>query len=75
MGIDERRERERSKRLEAIVEAAWQVAEQLGWSAFSVERVAAHAELGRATIYSYFVSIDELVVEMAKRALEDLRAR
>lgn len=51
------------------------MATELGWGAFSVERVAAQAELGRATVYGYFISIDELVVEMASRALADLRAR
>ena len=75
MGIDERRERERQLRQEAILTAAWAVAAELGWGAFSVERVAARAELGRATIYSYFVSIDDLVVELADRALSDLKER
>lgn len=75
MGIDERRDRERQRRQEDILTAAWVVAEELGWSSFSVERVAAKAELGRATIYSYFISIDELVATMGQRALEGLRIR
>lgn len=75
MGIDERRERERKKRKEEILDAAFRVAAQLGFGSFSVERVAAEAELGRATIYSYFDSIDELVTEMAEIALGVLRER
>lgn len=75
MGIDDRRERERKKRRDDILDAAWTVAGKLGWSAFSVERVAAEAELGRATVYAYFVSIDELVAEMGRGALELLQER
>ncbi|HEX2878492.1 MAG TPA: helix-turn-helix domain-containing protein, partial [Polyangiaceae bacterium] len=65
MGISERRERERERRRQDILLAAWEVAEELGWGPFSVEQVAARAELGRATIYSYFPSLDALVVALA----------
>ena len=34
------------------------VAEEQGWARFSVEKVAAKAELGRATIYGYFESLE-----------------
>lgn len=70
MGISERRERERERRRQDILLAAWEVAEELGWGPFSVEQVAARAELGRATIYSYFPSLDALVVALAEEALE-----
>lgn len=73
MGTNERRERERKRRRDDILTAAWKVAEQCGFTSFSVERVAAEAEVGRATIYSYFASIDELVVEMASEALDYLK--
>lgn len=58
-----------------ILLAAWEVAEQRGWSAFSVEQVAAQAELGRATVYGYFASLQALVVAMAQEALEILHSR
>src|SRR5688572_28203330 len=70
MGIEDRRERERQKRRQDILLAAWEVAEEQGWATFSVERVAAKAELGRATIYGYFESLDALVVALAEEALE-----
>lgn len=70
MGISERRERERERRRQDILLAAWEVAEELGWGPFSVEQVAARAELGRATIYSYFPSLDALVVALAEEALD-----
>jgi AcrR family transcriptional regulator len=70
MGISERREREREKRRQEILLAAWEVAEELGWGPFSVEQVAAKAELGRATIYGYFPSLDALIVALAGEALD-----
>jgi AcrR family transcriptional regulator len=74
MGIAERRERERERRRREILDAAWTVAES-GWSVFSMERVAAKAELGRATIYGYFPSLEALVAAMAEEALRDLSNR
>jgi AcrR family transcriptional regulator len=72
MGIAERREREREQRRSAILTAAWEVADRVGWARFSVEQVAAQAELGRATVYGYFASQNELVVAMAREALQML---
>lgn len=72
MGITERRARERERRRQDIVAAAWAVAGEVGWAAFSVERVAAHAELGRATVYGYFDSLEALIEAMAEEALEQL---
>ncbi|HVU01198.1 MAG TPA: helix-turn-helix domain-containing protein [Polyangiaceae bacterium] len=75
MGIDERRAREREQRRADILAAAFRVAERAGWAGFSVEQVAAEAELGRATIYGYFESFEALVLAMAEGALERLSAR
>lgn len=75
MGITERRTRERERRRQEIVEAAWVVAEEQGWATFSVERVATKAELGRATVYGYFESLDALIEAMAEEAVELLSAR
>jgi AcrR family transcriptional regulator len=72
MGIAERRERERERRRQDILEAAWSIAEEIGWATFSVERVAAKAELGRATVYGYFDSLDSLIEAMAEEALSKL---
>lgn len=73
VGIEERRKRERQRREAEIVEAAWDVADRFGWGGFSMERVAARAELGRATLYSYFISIDDLVAALARFALAELQ--
>lgn len=75
MGVNERREREKQARRRAILDAAWQVAEEHGWAQFSVEQVAARAELGRATVYGYFESLEVLVGELAAEALDDFETR
>jgi AcrR family transcriptional regulator len=75
MGISERRNREREQRAADILKAAWQVATAIGWASFSVERVAAEAELGRATVYGYFESLEVLVLEMARQAQLELSER
>jgi AcrR family transcriptional regulator len=75
MGIAERRARERDLRRGEIIRCAWIVADREGWSAFSVERVAAEAELGRATVYSYFDSLQDLVSALATAALTELSDR
>jgi AcrR family transcriptional regulator len=72
MGIAERRAREREQRRNDILAAAWDVADRVGWARFSVEQVAAEAELGRATVYGYFASQSELIVAMAREALQML---
>ena len=69
MGINERRNRERERRHREIIDAAWAIAAEVGWPTFSVERVAARAELGRATVYGYFDSLDTLLEAMAEEAL------
>lgn len=75
MGISERRARERQQRRREILLAGWEVAETRGWAAFSVEQVAQQAELGRATVYGYFESLQALVVAMAGEAHEMLAQR
>lgn len=75
MGIDERRTRERERRKSDIIASAWTVAERDGWSTFSIEQVAKHAELGRATVYGYFESLEELVLVMARSAVDELEQR
>lgn len=55
--------------------AAWEVAEEVGWGPFSMEQVAQRAELGRATLYGYFESLDALVVALAEQALDAFSRR
>lgn len=62
MGIKERREREKIERREAILKAAIRVYDQEGYHAITMEKIAEEAELGRATLYLYFKTKDEIFV-------------
>lgn len=62
MGIKERREREKNERRDSILRAAIQVYEQEGYHAITMEKIAEEAELGRATLYLYFKTKDEIFV-------------
>jgi AcrR family transcriptional regulator len=73
--IDPERARQRERTRHAILDAAWQVAESDGWHAFSLERVAARADLGRSTLVTYFAGLEQLLIELAERALLELSTR
>ena len=62
MGIKERREREKNERRESILRAAIQVYAKEGYHAITMDKIAAKAELGRATLYLYFKTKDEIFV-------------
>ncbi len=62
MGIKERRQREKIERRESILHAAIQVYEQEGYHGITMEKIAEKAELGRATLYLYFKTKDEIFV-------------
>ncbi len=62
MGIKERREREKEERRESILKAAIRVYEQEGYHAITMEKIAEAAELGRATLYLYFKTKDEIFI-------------
>ena len=82
MGIKERREREKIERRESILRAAIQVYGQEGYHAITMEKIAAEAELGRATLYLYFKTKDEIFVhaiasysDFFRKRLENLYER
>ena len=62
MGIKERREREKYERRESILSAAIQVYDKEGYHAITMEKIAEEAELGRATLYLYFKTKDEIFI-------------
>jgi AcrR family transcriptional regulator len=62
MGIKERREREKNERRESILRAAIQVYDREGYHAITMEKIAEAAELGRATLYLYFKTKDEIFI-------------
>jgi len=68
MGIAERREREKERRKQDIIDAAEKVFFDKGFTAASVESVANEAELSKATLYLYFRTKDELYYAVCSRA-------
>jgi TetR/AcrR family transcriptional regulator len=82
MGIKERRAREKIQRRESILEAAITVYAQEGYHAITMEKIAEAAELGRATLYLYFKTKDEIFIhaivsytDFFRKRLESLYAR
>jgi AcrR family transcriptional regulator len=67
MGISERREREKERRRNEIIESAERVFFSKGWTVATMDDVAADAELSKATLYLYFKSKEELYVAILVR--------
>ncbi|MBN1408484.1 MAG: TetR/AcrR family transcriptional regulator [Calditrichaceae bacterium] len=68
MGISERRERDRERRKNEIIDAAENIFFRNGFENSSVEKVAEAAELSKATLYLYFKSKEELYYAVCQRA-------
>jgi len=73
MGISERREREKEKRRNDIVDAAERVFFSRGVDAATMDDVAAEVELAKATLYLYFNSKEELYMAILLRGGQILR--
>ena len=73
--IAERRQEEKERRSDEIVEAAEELYRELGWDAVTMDSVARRARLSRALVYVYFKDKQDLHFAIAARALEVLRQR
>lgn len=60
MGVAERRERDRARRRQEILAAAAHVFAERGLDGASMDAIATQAELGKATLYYYFSTKEEL---------------
>lgn len=74
MGISERKERERIRRRNDIIDAAEKVFFKNGIDSATMEQVAEEAELSKGTLYLYFKSKDDLHYAINLRAMEKLQA-
>jgi AcrR family transcriptional regulator len=78
MGIVERKQRQRLEVRNSILQAAWGVVEQEGWSALSIRRIADAIEYSVPVIYSHFENKDAILLEFTKqgftRLAEELQA-
>jgi AcrR family transcriptional regulator len=67
MGIVERKQRQRLEVRNSILQAAWEVVEQEGWSALSIRRIADAIEYSVPVIYSHFENKDAILLEFTKQ--------
>ncbi len=72
MGTTERREREKLRRKNEIVDAAESIFFSKGLAQATMDDVAAKAELSKGTLYLYFKSKEELYLAINERGLQIL---
>ncbi len=73
--IAERRQEEKDRRRDEILDAAALIAEQIGVNEFTMDQVARKARLSRALIYVYFHDKEDLLFGLADRANNELCVR
>ena len=73
--IAERRQEERDRRRNEIVDAAEALYAEVGWDAVTMDQVARRARLSRALVYVYFHDKADLHFALVERSLEELRRR
>lgn len=72
--MSELRERKRRKTLTAIHEAAMRLFAERGYANVTVAEIADAADVGRATVFSYYGSKEEIVLGESAVAIDGLRA-
>ncbi|PID56620.1 hypothetical protein CSB45_10320 [candidate division KSB3 bacterium] len=72
MGVQERREREKQARQDAILEAAQEIFFAKGLDQATIDEVAERAELSKGAIYLYFKSKEELYISVLLKGLDIL---
>lgn len=75
MGLKERRQRERDARRELILKAARELLHEKGLNGASMNQIAKRAELGVATLYSYFTNKEELYIALQEEGLALLQKK
>jgi AcrR family transcriptional regulator len=73
MGITERRERERAERQRAILDTARELFFERGYDAVTMSQIAAAAELGKGTLYSYFDAKESIYIALMREGVAILR--
>jgi AcrR family transcriptional regulator len=74
MGVEERKEREKQARREAIMASAQELFFAKGFNATTMDEIAQRTELSKGTLYLYFGSKEELYVTVMSKGLEILFA-
>jgi AcrR family transcriptional regulator len=73
--IADRRQEEKDRRRNEIVDAAESLYRELGWDAVTMDSVAKKARLSRALVYVYFKDKSDLLLAITERAMGVLRTR
>jgi len=68
-----RKDREKMARENEIIRSARLLFARKGYHDTTLEEIAHHAELGKGTIYNYFVSKDELFYGIVRQLLDDVQ--
>lgn len=71
MAITDRKQRERQSRLNAILTAGRIIFSRYGYHSASMDLIAEEAELGKATLYYYFKSKDELLMAILENGIHE----
>jgi AcrR family transcriptional regulator len=72
MGIAERKAREKLFRHQQILDAAYEVFNEVGFLAATMDQIAERAELAKGTIYIYFKSKEEVYFSLLANGLDIL---
>lgn len=75
MAVSDRKLREQQTRRYQILASAKHLFSEKGFESTTVEAIAARAELGKGTIYSYFQSKEEIYIAILEEGLEVLEDR
>ncbi len=75
MGLKERRQREKDARRELILKAARELLHEKGLNGASMNQIAKRAELGVATLYSYFKNKEELFLTLQHEGFDLLNQK
>ena len=74
MGIKQRREREKQEVRQGILTAAREIARQEGWQSVTIRKVAERIEYSPPTIYEYFESKEDILLELLREGYRQLAA-
>ncbi len=75
MSANERKQKEKDRRRQSILEAAGELLLKKGYDAVSIRQIAQLCEIGTGTIYSYFSGKEEIYAAIAGEVFDLMRER
>jgi TetR/AcrR family transcriptional regulator len=71
----QRREREKNLRIQSIIEAARKVFSSRGYLKATMDEIALEAQITKPTIYQYFKTKDDLLINLMQPLIDDIHGR